>query len=264
MAVLVFVVLTFAASWTLFVAGAALSKGADLGSNPVFLLGVFAPSLVALTLTAWSDRRAGVRALLGRIVQAPSDARWYLFAIGYMAAVRLTVALIHRLGTGRWPAFGPEPVYIMALAIVISTPVQAGEEVGWRGYALPRLAKSIGLPLASIVIGIVWATWHLPLFFIPATEKTGQSFPVYLLAVTALSVAMAWLYWRTQGSLLMTMLMHASVNNTTILVPAAVPGATDVFAVNTTLPGWIGLSLLWVGAIYFLVRMRGATLSPLP
>jgi membrane protease YdiL (CAAX protease family) len=262
MAVLGFVVLTFAASWTLFATGAALSSGADPGGNPVFLLGVFAPSLVALGLTAWSEGREGTGALLGRIVQAPPGGRWYVFAITYMAAIKLTTALIHRIVMGAWPAFGPQPVYIMALAIVVSTPVQAGEEIGWRGYALPRLAKGVGLPAASIVVGIIWATWHLPLFFIAGTDKTGQSFPVYLLAVTALSVAMAWLYWRTQGSVLMTMLMHASANNTTILVPAAMPGATDVFAVNTTVPGWIGLSLMWACAIYFLVRMRAATLPP--
>jgi membrane protease YdiL (CAAX protease family) len=261
MAVLAFVVVTFAASWTLFVAGASLSSGAGLGNNPVFLLGVFAPSLVALAVTAWTDGRDGVRALLRRVVLAPSSARWYVFAITYMAAIRLAVAVIHRVVTGAWPAFGSEPVYIMALAMLVSTPVQAGEEIGWRGYALPRLAKGVGLPTASILVGIIWATWHLPLFFIPGTDKTGQSFPVYLLSVTALSVTMAWLYWRTDGSLLMTMLMHASANNATILAPAAVPGATDVFAVNTTLPGWISLSLLWAGAIYFLVRMRGARLS---
>ena len=115
------------------------------------------------------------------------------FAIAYMAAIKLTVAVIHRVVTGAWPAFGSEPVYIMALAVVVSTPVQAGEEIGWRGYALPRLAKGVGLPTASILVGFIWATWHLPLFFIAGIDKTGQSFPVYLLDVTALSVTMAWL-----------------------------------------------------------------------
>jgi hypothetical protein len=91
----------------------------------------------------------------------------------------------------------------------------------WRGYALPRLAGHLGLGGASILLGGVWALWHLPLFFLPATGSTGQSFPIYLLQVTAISVTMAWLYWKTEGSLLFVMLMHASVNNATGIVPAA-------------------------------------------
>jgi hypothetical protein len=76
--------------------------------------------------------------------------------------------------------------------------------------------------------------------------------------VTALSVAMAWLYWRTEGSLLLTMLMHAAVNNTAGIVssPASV---TNPFSVRTTLAAWLTAALLWICALYFLVRMRRAT-----
>jgi hypothetical protein len=120
-----------------------------------------------------------------------------VFAVGYMAAIKLSVAFLSRLATGAWPAFGQQPWHIMVVAIVFSTPVQAGEEIAWRGYALPRLAGRFGLARASLALGVIWACWHLPLFIIPATDKSGQSFLVYLLQVTALSVAMAWLYWRT-------------------------------------------------------------------
>jgi membrane protease YdiL (CAAX protease family) len=67
-------------------------------------------------------------------------ARWYLFAVSYMAAIKLTVAFAHRIVTGSWPRFGDVPFGIIMVAIIISTPFQAGEEIGWRGYALPRLA----------------------------------------------------------------------------------------------------------------------------
>ena len=144
----------------------------------------------------------------------------------------------------------------MAGAIVISTWVQAGEEIGWRGYALPRLSDGFGLAPASVVLGIIWATWHLPLFLIPGADTFGQSFPLHLLQVTALSVAMAWLYWRTEGSLLLVMLLHAAVNNTKDIVPSAVPGARNPFALSTSLVAWITVALLWIAAAYFLVRMR--------
>ena len=227
-------------------------------------MGAFAPALVALALTARTDGRAGVEALLGQIVRWPRGARWYLFAIGYMATIKLAAALLHRVLTGVWPPFGEEPWYLMAGALVVSTPVQAGEEVGWRGFALPRLASHFGLAPASIVLGVVWACWHLPIFFMPGSGTQGHSFPLYLLSVSAISVAMAWLYWRTNESLLMAMLMHAAVNNTKDIVPSAAVASTTPFTLNASLLGWLTASLLWAAAAYFLVQMRQAALRPVP
>src|SRR5262249_55855143 len=182
--------LTYIVSWTFFTSAATVSGGTASTpsglarlSGPLFLLGVFAPSLVALALTVRADGKTGTLALLRRTVEWPTGARWYVFAVGYMAAIKLAVALLHRLATGAWPEFGHTALYIMAVAIVFSTPVQAGEEIGWRGYALPRLAGRLGLARASIVLGVIWACWHLPFFFIPGSDNSGQSFPVYLLAV---------------------------------------------------------------------------------
>ena len=111
------------------------------------------------------------------------------------------------------------------------------------------------------MLGIIWALWHLPLFFIPGTGSDGQSFPIYLLHVTALSVAMAWLYWKTDGSLLLVMLMHASVNNTTDIVPAAVPGATNPFSFAGSTMAVYTIALSWLLAVAALNQMRGARLA---
>jgi hypothetical protein len=101
-----------------------------------------------------------------------------------------------------------------------------------RGYALPRLAARFGLARASILLGLTWACWHLPQFFIREADTYGQSFFVYVLQVTALSVAMAWLYARTNGSLLLVMLLHSAVNNSKDIVPSAVSGATNMFGLR--------------------------------
>src|SRR5262245_53544396 len=220
-----FFLFTFAVSWTVWLGTnlllASEPSAALTGASGVFLLlGAIAPSLVALMLTARTAGHSGVTALLSRIAILPAGARWYVFATGYMASIKVAVVLLHKLMTGTWPAtMGTTPWYVMAMATVFSTPVQAGEEIGWRGYALPRLASRLGLGVASVVLGVIWASWHLPLFFIPG-GNVGESFPTYPLAVTAISVAMAWLYWRTGGSLLLTMLMHAAVNNTASIVRA--------------------------------------------
>jgi membrane protease YdiL (CAAX protease family) len=265
--ILKFFSLTYLVSWILWFAAAAILRGAapqSLGFRAIggslYLLGVFAPAFVALALTARAHGREGTLALLGQTIKWSVGARWYVFAVVYMAAVKLGVAIVDRIATGAWPAFGQTPLFIMAAVIVFSTPMQAGEEIGWRGYALPRLSEGLGLSTASIALGVIWASWHLPFFFISGTDKSGQSFPVYLLSVIALSVAMAWLYWRTNGSLLLTMLMHAAVNNTKDIVPSAVSGATNAFSLSMSRVAWLSVAILWICAAYFLVRMRGVKL----
>ena len=256
--VIKFFSLTYAVTWSYWAAAMALSPG--MLAQSLFLLGVVAPSLVALGLTVQANGREGALALLRRMFKWDVAARWYVFAVGYLAAIKLAVAVVHRLAFGEWPRFGQEAWYVLAAAMVTSTWVQAGEEIGWRGYALPRMAARLGLGPSSLLLGAVWACWHLPLFFVSGADTQGQSFPVYLLQVIALSVAMGWLYWRTEGSLLLVMLMHAAINNTKDIVPSAVPAATNPFALSSSEVAWLTVALLWIGAAYFLVRMRQAVL----
>ncbi|MEQ8955478.1 MAG: CPBP family intramembrane glutamic endopeptidase [Gammaproteobacteria bacterium] len=229
--------------------------------GPVFLLGVFAPAFVAVALTAHGEGRAGVVRLLARIGRWQAGVHLYLFAIGFMAASKLFAALVHRLAMGEWPNFGDTPLLLMLAAVMVSTLAQAGEEVGWRGYALPRLAMHLGLGGASIVLGVIWALWHLPLFYLQGSGSDGQSFPIYLLHVTALSVAMSWLYWKTGGSLLLVMLMHSSVNNTTGIVPAAMPQPGNPMSFEGTLVAWATVGVSWLVAALLLNRMRGAKID---
>src|SRR5262245_6508680 len=257
-----FVALTFTASWVLWLAAAAvldwdlsLQSGLPAVGAPLYLLGVYAPALIAIALTAHAERRPGVLSLLRRLLIADVPARWYAFAIGYFAAVKFCVAALHRAAVGTWPAFTQDQWFLMLAAVPFSTPFQAGEEIGWRGYLLPRLHDRVGLRTASLIVGVIWAVWHLPFFFMAGADKSGQPFVPYLLSVIALSVAMAWLYWRTRGSLLLTMLMHAAVNNLNFIrTPVSTSG--NVFELQASLVAWGTVAFLWIGALYFLFTMR--------
>jgi membrane protease YdiL (CAAX protease family) len=220
--------------------------------------------LVGLAFTALGEGRSGVARLLARIVRWQVGGRYFLFAIGYMATIELLAASIHRVVIGAWPTFGKEPLLLMVAAIPVSTWVQAGEEVGWRGYALPRLAKRVGLGAASVLLGAIWAIWHLPLFFLPGGGTEGQSFPIYLLHVVAVSVAMAWLYWKTDGSLLLTMLMHASVNNTIGIVPLPASRSVPPMSFEGSAVAWVTIGVSSTIAAVLLARMRGAEIGVTP
>jgi membrane protease YdiL (CAAX protease family) len=258
-----FFFITFAITWPCFSAVAALSAGAApslAGFRGLILyLGIFAPAIVALSLTARAEGSEGVVGLLRRLVKADVGLRWYLLAIGYMAGVKLTVAMLHRVMFGAWPRFGDEPWFLILGATFVSVIIggQTGEEIGWRGYALPRLANRFGYAGASIILGVIWALWHLPLFFVREADTYGQSFFLYTLQVTAISVAIAWLYQRTNGSLLLTMLMHSAINQSKGIVPSGVPGATNSFTFQASTAGWLTVAVLWLCAGYFLFRMRG-------
>lgn len=266
-AIVTYIVLTFAGTWALW-ALVIRVNGSQAQANvspvfaldgPVFLLGVFAPGLVAVALTAWREGREAVSTLLGRIVRWRVGVRFYAFALLLMPVTKLAVAILHRVLTGTWPAFGETRPAVLVIATILSTIGQVGEEVGWRGYLLPRLTERTGLIAASLVVGVVWAAWHLPLFFAPGADTNGQSFPLYTLQLVAYSVALAWLYWRTGGSLLLTMFMHAAFNNTKDIVPSGGVSGQSVFRPSGTLVFRLTVLLLWIVAVVLLVRIRGVS-----
>lgn len=266
LALLLFFPITFAATWTAWFVAASIGVGSSLSvvKSVIVLVGVFAPAIVALALSALEEGRAGTSALLAQLGRWEVRPQWYLFAVTYLAIVKVAVAVAIRVVTGAWPRFGDTPFVVMVLAVIASTLPQAGEELGWRGFALPRLAPILGLPGASILLGMLWAAWHLPLFFVMQGDTVGQSFPLYAMQVTALSVAMTWLYWRTSASLPLVMLLHSAVNNTKDLVPSAAPGASSVFTLRASTTGWGTVVVLWLCAFWFLYDMRNVRDVRLP
>jgi membrane protease YdiL (CAAX protease family) len=256
--VLKFFALTFALSWGCFFAARALLPTAA-GAVPLLVFaGTMAPAIAALILAALDGGISLAKLPLKGLLRWRTDIRWYVFAMMYMAAIKFLAAIAYRGMEGRWPPVGWVGIGVVLVGIVFSTPFQAGEEIGWRGYALPQLAEKIGFGWGSVLLGVVWACWHLPLFFlaVPGNEEYGQSFPVWALGVTGLSVAMAWLYRETGGSLLLTMLMHAAVNNGPHFTLPVAANASGVFSISGATISWLTTAFLWVGAAYFLYRMR--------
>src|SRR5438876_813409 len=129
--VVAFFTLAYVITWVLYLAAdSTLAPGLRV---PVFYVGVFTPGLLALWLTGRAEGSPGVVALLQRLVRWQVPARWYVFALTYVAAVKLAVALLYRAAAGGWPRFGDVPWYAMLAATLGSALVggQVGEELGW-------------------------------------------------------------------------------------------------------------------------------------
>jgi membrane protease YdiL (CAAX protease family) len=215
---------------------------------PSIVVGGFGPAIAAVILTWRSEGR--VRDLLRSIFDWRHHLRWYLFAFG------VPVAFV-AVATGLYAALG-NPIDLSVIPGRLAVfPIQFGfvlllgggqEELGWRGYALPRLQAQYGGTVASLVIGAVWAVWHLPLFVVPASSQYGQAFVPYAIAVLGFSLLLTWLYNGTGGSIFLVMCMHAAINASSSLYPipieALADGFSDLLMIGIALTAWAVAAVL--------------------
>ncbi|MFC4948431.1 CPBP family intramembrane glutamic endopeptidase [Pseudonocardia sp. GCM10023141] len=173
------------------------------------------PTLSAFVMTGVIDGRAGVRRLLRRYVQWRVKLRWYLFVLLVIPASEVFGAIVLPGVAGFYQSLPMAMVlsYPAAFASTFLLGGPLGEEPGWRGFALPRLQSRLGPLAGAATLGVLWALWHFPLFWSGVwTPLTIPNMVMFVVMITALTVVMAWVYNNVNGSLLITMLMHASFN----------------------------------------------------
>jgi hypothetical protein len=241
-----FFILTYGVSWLVWVPMAVAQI-----NHPIYKLGAFGPTLVALILTGLTAGRSGIKPLLRRLLIWRVHVSWYLFsflitAVGVLIAIGLHVWL-----GGAVPNFNdPSQLYLVipAFLYVLFTSV-VGEELGWRGYALPRLQARYSALEASLILGLIWGAWHLPLFWM--TGNFHQQIPIslFLLQTTGFSILYTWMANHTRGSLLLAHLFHAA-SNTTIGVLPVLPMDTG----GSLRPLWLVVGILWIVGLIVVAR----------
>ena len=249
----IYLLLTFGGAWLvwspLLVAGY-LHLTLPVPSIVIITLGSFAPSAAALFLT-W--RYAGgteLRRFLGRALIWRVSPIWYVIAIAGPALIMLLAMGGHVLLGGTAPDYVPFGARWLIVAVnfvlvlLIGGPL--GEEFGWRGFALPRLEAGFNPPWDSLILGIIWTIWHLPLFFISESAQHGTPFWLFALLTIPLTVLITWVFHGSADSLLLVMLFHAAVNTWSgpLMISTEAEGSTRPFALVVTLT-W-GLALLVV------------------
>ncbi len=244
-----FLAATFATSWALW--GLAHPRvqghlGLSLPPGLLVMLGTAMPGVVAL-IHAAAHGWAGP--LLSGLVAWRVHPAWYAVALLGPPAVMVLATGIHVLLGGEPPAYPPAarwPLVIVNFAVVLLIGGPLGEEIGWRGYALPMLRETHGLLPASLVLGIAWAGWHLPLFLLPGTPQADLPLPWFALQAIALGVLLALVYEGTGGSLLLPMLLHACVNTFSgpLRILPVDGGSTRPFVITAIL-AWLAAALVW-------------------
>lgn len=197
-----FFVLAFLLSWYPWVI--ALIRGTTTGPNPL------GPFVAALIVTAISTGKAGVRELLAKLV------RWRVSPGSYLVAFGLPV-LICAFAAALTVAIGDGPVSVAKVSwpgvlesfIFIFLFIGLGEEPGWRGFALPELQRRYSPVVATLLLAAIWAVWHLPLM---GNEFPLPRVPAFAVALLGGALVQTWLFNRSRESVLLQMLLHATVN----------------------------------------------------
>ncbi len=256
----IFFVLTFGWSWTCWLLAPVVKPGSNYASSALFFLGGFGPSVAATAVVAMTSGLTGLRAWLLRCLSWRVSPGWLVLAFLAPLAVLTLAAGAHMALGGSVP---PSPaashigLFVTNFFLVSLVGGPLGEELGWRGFALPAMQGRLGWRAASLVLGAVWGVWHLPLFFIAESAQNNGSMVAFFMLIVATSVFYSWLYNRSNASVLPALALHTASNSWPLLVPV-LPSDAD------QRPYLFVVGLVVAAAIWLLARRDDTSIKGMP
>lgn len=221
-----FFLLTFLITWGIGVLAMFLPAqfqalvGELTDTSPIYFLAIAAPTIAATFLSFARQSWTGLGSLYGRLVRWRFGLKWYALVLLGIPLVGWIVARITGASPLKEANTTAEFLWLL-FYILITGPLC--EELGWRGFALPRLLQRFSPFTASLILGVIWGVWHLPAFFVGGMVQAGMSLPLFLLNALLLSVFVTWVFQHTGGSVLITVLIHYMVNICASIIGVAVP-----------------------------------------
>jgi CAAX protease family protein len=228
----IFFILTFGLFWLATPLVSALWLG---------LIASFAPSVVAIVLTALTSGAAGLRALVSKLGRWRVGWVWYAAALGIPIAASLAVLSASNLLGGGQPIQAGPGLGLIPIIFILA----AGEELGWRGFALPRLLERLPPLPVALILGGIHALYHIPLWIAPGFPTPSYPFFSFLAASLAFGILWTWLYQHTGGSVLISTLFHGTINAAGNVFFAGVPRAQ----LTWLMPAAFGVAALSVLAV---------------
>jgi|SRR5688572_439118 uncharacterized protein len=220
------ILLMFALTWPIDLANAGV-----LPFQVPFVIYIFLGwgfIFASLIMTWLTLGKQSVIALLKRYLIWRVDWKWYLVAFFLIPALSFLGILINSAYTKTpidfstvlaYEIFGPSAnLLLLIVPFFLFDAIANGEEMGWRGYVLPRLQVKYNALISSLIVAVIWALWHIPKF---VTHWDTITFLWFTMDVIAKSIFMTWMLNNTRGSLLLVTLFHASFNTTGVLLPIA-------------------------------------------
>ncbi|WP_130620268.1 CPBP family intramembrane glutamic endopeptidase [Dyella amyloliquefaciens] len=245
----VFLAFAFGISWCawgtlILLAQAQATAYGEWPFMTLYALGGLGPTIAAYVSVCLTRREAPLREFNQRVLRWRVRPVWYVVAIGLpiaLAFVAVGIAVALHLAVSSQLAIKPWYVFPLLFAMTI---IGGGlEEFGWRGVTQDAWGPILGQARAALMIGPIWAIWHLPLFFLPGVSQYHGQFGPFLVGVVGNALLFGWLYSRTR-SILLCVFMHAATN-AIVMLGVVVPAEHGMSLISPCV-------VLAVGALLFL------------
>ncbi|MFN7037481.1 MAG: lysostaphin resistance A-like protein [Bellilinea sp.] len=242
-AVLVFYLLAFVFSWLGWIPQALHARGWFPFDSPLFsLLGGGGPTLAAVAALLIFRQRDQIRGLFAALFKTRASAVWFIFVFGFWFAVAalalagMGIAGIPLPAISQFAWASLPPVFV---SMLISN---VWEEIGWRGFALPRLQEKLSDLAAALIMGALWSVWHAPLLLNPASPMASLPWFGEVVFSLSLTVIYIWLYRNTGASLFFVTVFHAMSNTAAFVL-------LELGVFVSSYPYVVGLTAFWAALI---------------
>ncbi|MGF1615308.1 MAG: type II CAAX prenyl endopeptidase Rce1 family protein [Gammaproteobacteria bacterium] len=236
-----FLLIVFGLAWSLFALFIFATDwvvetfGELSGRHPLFILAVYAPAIAALLLIGFTAGRSGVARFLSRLFLWRASPWWYAFLLLGFPVISFAGAVLK--GNAMTAPMFTESVAALLPLIGFMAVLGPVEEIGWRGFALPILQRWLVPFWAGLVLGVIWAVWHLPAFMLSGTPQAAWAFMPFFAGSVACSLILTPFFNDARGSILLAMLFHFQMNNP--LWPDAQPYDMYVYVAAAVIIVWL-------------------------
>lgn len=223
-----FIVMAYAISWILWL----VASNIDSLSNFLTWIGGFGPAIAAIILTPLLDGREGLRDLLSKAFRWRFHPLLYIAALGIPILGTVLLMILYAVITsdfaplqslGNWLQGLLRSSFMLILTLIFGIVIVAGEEFGWRGFALPKLRTKHGDLAASILVGLMWGLWHLPNLWPFNPKHEVQDLLFFMADIIVISVLYTWLYINSNESILLVSLFHSAYDLMVMYASASLP-----------------------------------------
>jgi membrane protease YdiL (CAAX protease family) len=199
-------VLVFGIEWLLV-----LALSSIVPPMIALLIGSWLPNGVGLLVTGVASGRAGLRALFRKVAVWRIGLKWYAIALALPTGMIYSAVGLYVLFGNAAPESAPAGK-LLAIVLLAAFTGAMGEELGWRGTALPRL-QALQSPLgSSLILGVLWGLYHLPSFLLSGLPLQSLPLVPFMIAALGLTILVTWTFNRTGGSLVPVFLYHFAFN----------------------------------------------------
>jgi membrane protease YdiL (CAAX protease family) len=204
-----FFIITFFWTWLFWVPFIFIGHG-----HPIMSIGAFGPAIAAFITLLTTNGKGSIKKFFKLFFSLNFGWKVWLTIFGILGISIIMAYILPKVfGINEVPPYLPN-IYVFPLFLLQMIFLGGGqEEIGWRGFILPILEKRFGLSIGSFVMGVIWALWHLPLWFISGTsQQEYMNYFAFFISCIGLSYILSWIIAESANRMLSGVIVHGTIN----------------------------------------------------